>query len=126
LIVVAGFNSRGGLAEIAVRPVLLDETGFGQIPAQRMARTILDRFRSLSDEIADGSCKELFFRDMSQGLVRLYLRDARAAFRSAGMRGLARKASRVRMRHLQRMVYRLVRRPDDPFEKFARMDDRIK
>ncbi len=108
LIVVAGLNSGGDLARVEVRPVLLSESGFGEIPSREASRIILDSFRNLSDEIADGSAKRLFYDDLSDGLVRLYLRDARAAFRASGICGLARKASRARLRHVRRLVHRLI------------------
>jgi hypothetical protein len=37
----------------------------------------------------------------------LYLRDARAALRQSGLRGLARKAARVRLCHLKRLMHRV-------------------
>jgi poly-gamma-glutamate synthesis protein (capsule biosynthesis protein) len=110
LMVVAGFHARGELARVEVRPVLLGESGFGEVPSLEAARTILERFRILSDEIESGSSKHLFYRDVSQGLLRLYVRDVRAAFRWSGVRGLVRKAGRVRMRHVHRLVHRLVGR----------------
>ena len=108
LIVVAGFTSRGDLARVEVRPVILAASGFGEVPAPRTSDAILSRFRSLSGEIADGSSARLFYRDMSEGLVSLYLRDVRAAIRQSGLRGLARKARRVRMRHVKRFVRAVV------------------
>jgi hypothetical protein len=104
LIVVAGLNIRGDLARIEVRPVLLGASGFGQIPDAEMSSTILERFHQLSGEIADGSFERLFYGDISKHLVQFYLRDARAAFRQSGVRGLARKAGRIRMRHVRRLV----------------------
>ena len=104
LIVVAGLTARGDLAHVELRPVLLGESGFGQVPAQQTSEAILERFRSLSNEIADGSSARRFYSDVSQGLVRLYLRDVRAALRQAGLRGVAHKARRVRMRHMKRLV----------------------
>jgi capsule synthesis protein PGA_cap len=108
LIVVVGLNVRGELMRLELRPVLLEESGFGTIPSAEMGRRILDRFRQLSCEIADGSFERLFYRDMSQGLLRLYLRDAKMAYRHAGLRGLARKASRLRVRHVRRLVHRVM------------------
>lgn len=108
LIVVAGLNARGELKRLEVRPVLLEETGFGNLPSVEMGRTILNRFRDLSSEIADGSFERLFYRDMSQGLLRLYLRDAKMAYRQAGLRGLARKASHLRARHVRRLAHKVV------------------
>jgi hypothetical protein len=104
LIIVAGLNHRGDLANIEVRPVLLGQSGFGEIPSREAATTILERFRRLSDEIEDGSAKRLFYDDLSRGIVQLYLRDARAAFRESGIRGLAQKAGRARLRHLRRLT----------------------
>jgi len=104
LIVVANLNIRGDLARIEVRPVLLGAGGFGQIPTAEMSATILERFHQFSGEIADGSFERLFYRDISQHLLEFHLRDARTAFRQSGVRGLARKAGRIRMRHVRRLV----------------------
>jgi hypothetical protein len=108
LIVVAGLGATGELLDLEVRPVSLDVSGFGQIPAARNAKAILQRFRDLSTEINDGSYEKSFYHDVSQGMAQLYLRDARAAFRSAGLRGLAHKARRVRLRHVKRLVYKVI------------------
>lgn len=108
LIVVPAFHSDGSLARVEARPVLLGETGFGQVPSPEESRIILGRFRSLSKEIADGSAKRLFYADLSRGLVRLHLRDASAAFRASGFRGLIRKAGRLRVRHVRRIVHGLM------------------
>jgi hypothetical protein len=105
LIVVAGFKSCGSLASLEVRPVLLAASGFGEAPSVETGRMILDRFRRLSAEIVDGSSKQLFYLEISHSLVKLYLRDARAAFRGSGVLGLARKAGRIRMRHLRRLAH---------------------
>lgn len=110
LIVVAGLNTRGDLASIEVRPVLVGAGGFGQIPSAQMSSTILERFRQLSGEIEDGSFKRLFYSDLSRHLVQFYLRDARTAFRQSGVRGLARKAGRIRMRHVRRLVRKVTGR----------------
>jgi poly-gamma-glutamate capsule biosynthesis protein CapA/YwtB (metallophosphatase superfamily) len=108
LIVVAGLTSRGDLARVEVRPLILAASGFGEVPAPQTSDAILSRFHSLSSEIADGSSERLFYRDMSEGLVSLYLRDVRAALRQSGLRGLARKARRMRMRHVKRLVRSVV------------------
>jgi hypothetical protein len=108
LIVVAGLTSRGDLARVELRPVFLGASGFGEVPAAQTSDAILARFRSLSGEIADGSSPRLFYRDMSQGLMHLYLRDMRAALRQSGLRGVARKAGRVRLRHVKRLVRAVV------------------
>jgi hypothetical protein len=108
LIVVAGLNASGALVRLEVRPVWLDESGFGSVPGAAAKQEILERFRALSAEIDDGSYERLFYHDVSQGLTRLYLRDARAAFRAAGIRGLASKARRMRVRHVKRLVHKVI------------------
>lgn len=108
LIGIAGLGAAGKMISLEVRPLLLDECGFGKIPNARNQQAILQHFCSLSAEIEDGSCDKLFYHDVSQGLGELYLRDARAAFRSAGMRGLAYKVGRVRLRHVKRLVHKVV------------------
>lgn len=105
LIVLAGLTPGGRLGSLEVRPVSLAASGFGEVPSAEISRTILDRLTRLSAEIAIGSSKGLFYREISQSLVRLYLRDARAAFRQSGIRGLARKTGRIRMRHLRRLAH---------------------
>jgi Bacterial capsule synthesis protein PGA_cap len=108
LIVVAGLGGTGEMVNLEVRTVFINHAGFGQIPAARNKHAILQRFRDLSCEIHDGSYEKLFYHDASQGMAQLYLRDARAAFRSAGIRGLAHKARRVRMRHVKRLVFKVI------------------
>jgi Bacterial capsule synthesis protein PGA_cap len=108
LIVAAGFDSGGNLARVEVRPVLLGGAGFGEIPSPEMRRNILARFVELCGEIAEGSYERLFYEDVSRGLLRLYLRDMRAAFRESGIRGLAQKVSHARMRHAQRLFHRVI------------------
>lgn len=108
LLIVAGFHSNGALASIEVRPLWLAESGFAEIPSPQIARSILDRFVSLSAEIADGTSSRRFYEDMSRGLVPLYARDLRAAFRQSGLLGLARKATRIRTRHLRRLLHGVI------------------
>jgi Bacterial capsule synthesis protein PGA_cap len=107
LVVVAGLNTRGSLSRLEVRPIWLAETGFGEIPTHEMSDAILDRFEALSGEIADHSYQRLFYEDVSRGLLRLYARDARSAFLQSGFRGVARKARRVRMRHIRRLAHKV-------------------
>jgi hypothetical protein len=108
LIVVAGFDRSGKMICLEVQPVSLGATGFGAIPPPLAGRQILERLCALSDEIVDGSYERLFYRDMSEGLLRLYARDVQAAFRADGIRGLARKATRVRARHVRRLVRKVI------------------
>jgi Bacterial capsule synthesis protein PGA_cap len=105
LIVVAAFDSRGELVRIEIRPVLLDQNGFGAIPSPAECDALLKRFRELSAHITDGSYTHRFHSEISPGLVRLYIRDARKAFEQGGLQGIARKARRIRMRHVRRLVH---------------------
>jgi poly-gamma-glutamate capsule biosynthesis protein CapA/YwtB (metallophosphatase superfamily) len=107
LVIVAGFNASGEFARVEVRPVLLEENGFGAVPDASAARSILARFQHLSQEIADGTYEKKFYRELSPGLVRLYLRDVRAAFRARGISGLSAKARRIRFRHVKRLVHKV-------------------
>jgi len=108
LIVVAALSASGALVRLEVRPVCLDESGFGQVPGAEKKQEMLARFGGLSTEIENGSYERLFYHDVSQGLARLYMRDARAAFRAGGIRGLASKARRVRLRHVKRLVHKVI------------------
>jgi hypothetical protein len=108
LIAVAALSERGALVQLAVRPVWLDESGFGKIPGAEKKQEILARFRGLSADIDDGSYERLFYQDVSKGSARLYMRDAQAAFRAGGIHGLARKARRVRLRHVKRLAHKVI------------------
>ena len=108
LIVVASLNDHGNLVRVEARPVYLDESGFAVIPGTETSDRIFERFQNLTNEIADGSFARLFYEDASNGFFRFYFRDVRAAFRQAGLRGLARKAGRVRVRHIRRLVHKVI------------------
>lgn len=105
LVAVAGLNADGELAQIEVRPLLLDNHGFGAVPSGAAAHALLDGFQQLSAHIADGSYARRFHREISPGLVHLYMRDARRALQQGGLRGIARKAGRVRLRHVRRLIH---------------------
>lgn len=107
LIVIAGFDSAGHLAEIGVRPVFLPFGGFGEVPSIGKANFILDRFSELSAEVRDGSYRSAFYRDVSAGLISLYLRDVLAALHQSGIRGLFRKIARLRLCHIKRLMHRV-------------------
>jgi len=108
LIIVAGFHADGRLARVEVRPVLIGENGFGEVPSWETGQEILHRFDRLSNEIADGSARRLFYQDLSRGIAQLYIRDLSAAFRASGLRGLIGKVGRLRMRHVRRVVHGLM------------------
>jgi len=111
LVVLAALDASGALVSLEVRPLLLAASGFGAAPSAGAASVILDRFRALSREIEDGSSARLFYQDVSRGLLHLYARDVQAAFTSAGLRGLAAKAGRLRLRHIRRLVHRVAHAP---------------
>jgi Bacterial capsule synthesis protein PGA_cap len=106
LVIVAGLDIRGNFARLEVHPILLGATGFGEIPGPKISEAILDRFHTLSEEISDHSFERLFYQDVSRGLLHLYSRDAKSAFRQAGIRGVVRKAGRLRMRHIRRLLHK--------------------
>ena len=108
LIVVAGLDRHGRVASLEVRPLLLGADGFGSIPSAHASREILDRFRMFSDEVADGSWERRFYREISQGLLRLYARDVKAAYRTGGVRALARKIGRIRGQQMRRLAHRVI------------------
>jgi hypothetical protein len=93
---------------VEVRPVYLTGSGWGSVPSAREAEIILERFKAVSQEIADGSYRKVFYQDMGQGLVRRQIRDTLIAYRRAGVRGVANKLRRLRMRHIRRLVHKLV------------------
>jgi hypothetical protein len=107
LVVVAALDGAGELVSLEVRPILLDASGLGTIPTATDHEMIVGRFQKLSAEIRDGSYEKEFYREVSHGLGRLYARDIHAAFRAAGLRGLARKAGRIRMRHVKRFLHKV-------------------
>ena len=106
LVIVAGLDRCGNLARLEIHPILLGTSGFGEIPPPDLSETILERFETLSSEISDHSYRRLFYEDVSRGLLQLYSRDARSAFRQSGARGIFRKASRLRMRHIRRLLHK--------------------
>jgi hypothetical protein len=108
LILVAALSAKGTLVQLEVRPVWLDESGFGTIPSAEKKQEMLARFRGLTAEIDDGSYRRLFYHDVSRGLTQLYMRDARAAFRAGGIRGRTRKVGRVHLRHVKRLVHKVI------------------
>lgn len=105
IIAVAGLDGNARLARLELRPVLLCRNGFAAMPERAAADAVLNRFRQLSAHVADGSYARRFHDEISPGLVRLYARDARRAFQQAGMRGIARKMRRIRMRHVRRLMH---------------------
>lgn len=108
VIVVAGLSGQGIINRVEVRPVHLSGCGWGCLPSAPEAEIILERFKGLSREIADGSYRKLFYQDMGEGLVNRQFRDTWIAYRRAGVRGVATKIGRLRMRHVRRLVHKLM------------------
>ena len=104
LIVVAGLTSSGILARIEVRPLLLNEQGFGQAPTRADSETILARFHALSSEIEDGSYERLFYRDVARGLLKRCAQDVTSAYQSSGIGSAARTVGLMRARKARRLV----------------------
>lgn len=105
IVAVVGLNSHGLITRVEVRPILLAETGWGAVPGATESKVILERFIQLSCEIADGSYRTQFYKEVSAGQLRGHFRDARLAFQQGGIRGLAEKLSRLRLRHVQRLIH---------------------
>lgn len=109
LIVVAALTGGAALHSIEIRPVMIGASGFGAAPDLRSAHTILGRFSDLSSELSDGSFERMYYDEVSKDLAGVYFRDIRAAYRSTGLLGLAKKARRIRMRHVKRLVRKVAR-----------------
>jgi poly-gamma-glutamate capsule biosynthesis protein CapA/YwtB (metallophosphatase superfamily) len=105
LVVVAGLDMSGKLVRMDVHPVRLEGRGWGCIPSLAQAYATLSRFALLSEEISQGMYKRKFYGEIKSRLFRQQLRDIQAALQNGGMRGLAAKLARVRVRHLNRALH---------------------
>jgi poly-gamma-glutamate capsule biosynthesis protein CapA/YwtB (metallophosphatase superfamily) len=106
LILVIGLDEFGEIAQVEVQPLQISTEGWGMIPDWASAKTILDRFMMLSLEIAEGSYGHRFYEDTGKDLVRRQFRNLRAAYKRGGLSGLAQILSRIRMRHLNRVLHK--------------------
>ena len=104
LLIVLGVDANGKLVRVESKPIHLSESGWGAAPDPSQAEEINSRFLSLSKEIADDSYKALFYSDIQSGMLDRQLRDAQVAFRRGGVKGLAQKIGRLRMRHVRRLL----------------------
>jgi poly-gamma-glutamate capsule biosynthesis protein CapA/YwtB (metallophosphatase superfamily) len=104
LVVTVGLSDAGELLRVDANPVFLEGTGWGRIPLFGDACAILSRFLHISEEIASGAYKQNFYNDLRGDLFQKYYRDIQAAMQNGGMRGLATKLGRIRMRHLNRAL----------------------
>lgn len=108
--VVVGLDGTGRPVEAELRAIHLREDGWGEPPAPGPAEAITGRVVEVTREIQDGSYTAAFYADMSEGLLGKQLRDARRAFRNDGLRGVARKLRRARVKHLRRLAHKLLPR----------------
>lgn len=104
ILAVLSLDRHGALLRVEARPIYLAETGWGTSAAFSQLEAIERRFVGLSREIADGSYKNLFYRDTNKGLFQRQLRDIRMAFQNGGIPGIARKLGRLRLRHIRRVL----------------------
>jgi poly-gamma-glutamate capsule biosynthesis protein CapA/YwtB (metallophosphatase superfamily) len=106
MLVVIALDARGGIAKVEGRPIQLEGAGWGAVPDLERGENISQRFLRCSEEISDGSYKRLFYEDTGKNLFRRQFRDIQVAIRQGGVKGLTRKLSRLRMRHLHRLIWK--------------------
>lgn len=106
LVVIVSLNEAGEIVQMDVHPVHLQESGWGRVPLFGDAHATLTRFVEISDEISSNTYKQNFYADLRGDFFRRYYRDIQAALQNGGMRGLATKLGRIRMRHLNRALQR--------------------
>jgi len=105
LIVIIDAAVSGEIARVQVYPIHLEETGWGRIPLLPDAYRILQRFLDLSEELKTGTYKQAFYQDLKGDLSRSVIRNIQVAAQKGGVRGLASKIGRIRMRHLNRLLH---------------------
>lgn len=103
LVAVFDLDAAGDIVRAEVLPVYLEQSGWGRIPEAAETQTIITRFLRLSEEIAGNAYRHRFYSDIRKNLLERQLRDFQAAIHSGGIRGLAAKLGRIRMRHLHRI-----------------------
>jgi poly-gamma-glutamate capsule biosynthesis protein CapA/YwtB (metallophosphatase superfamily) len=106
ILVVLALDARGGIAKVEGRPIQLAGAGWGAVPDRKRGEGISQRFLRCSEEISDGSYKRLFYQDTGKNLFRRQFRDVQVAIRQGGLKGLTQKLSRLRMRHLHRLLWK--------------------
>jgi poly-gamma-glutamate capsule biosynthesis protein CapA/YwtB (metallophosphatase superfamily) len=108
MVVVLSLDNRGELVRIAANPVAMDDSGWGTVPSFDHEKLIIERFRTITAHIEDGTYRQLFYRETSQDLFARQLRDVAAAFRYGGVGGVLQKIGRARFRHFNRAVQSLI------------------
>lgn len=104
IVVQIDVGRSGGIARVEVHPIYLEGTGWGRIPLFGDAYTILKRFVEVSEELKNGEYRQMFYRDLKGDLSRSFFRNVQTALQKGGVRGLATKIGRIRMRHLNRLL----------------------
>ncbi|HTV59535.1 MAG TPA: hypothetical protein VMJ93_11755 [Verrucomicrobiae bacterium] len=94
----------GTINSLEVRPVLLTAEGWGTAPKGFEAQMIERRFLQVSREITSGAFRNRFYEEVSRGFFRRQLKDFKAAVRNGGLWGAAQKMSRLRKRHIKRII----------------------
>ena len=106
MLAAISLDSSGAVCEVEVRPIYLDQRGWGTVPSIEEGATILDRFQRVSAAIQDGSFRQAFYHDVSRDLLGTQWRDVRVAFRRAGLRGILKKLTRMRPAHVRRLYHK--------------------
>lgn len=107
LVARIGLNQAGQLARVEVVPIHLSGVGWGAIPSPEKAEAILQRCTTVTADIADGSYREKFYADISDGLLTHQLKDFTVAFGQGGFAGVFSKLGRLRLKHLRRLWHAL-------------------
>jgi len=108
LVVVLGVSSKGEIVRLEARPVYLKDVGWGSVPDVSATGRIEQRFLNISEEIASGAFESRFYNEVSRGFFHRQLRDLHTAIQNGGLRGAVRKMSRVRKRHLKRIIQAVI------------------
>jgi poly-gamma-glutamate capsule biosynthesis protein CapA/YwtB (metallophosphatase superfamily) len=106
ILIVIGLDVAGDIARIEAKPIQLSKDGWGMVPEPGRARETLDRFLMLSKEIEDGSYRKYFYQDTGKDLFHRQFRNLQAAYQKGGVFGVARVLSRLRIRHVNRVLNR--------------------
>ena len=107
IIVVAGLDQNGRLAELEVRSVWLDGPGWGVIPDQNCGQRVLDRFEQISSSIQNRSYEKKFYDEINQNFSRRLLRDFLAVYQIRGFSGVFAKLNRIQPKHLKRLLNKI-------------------
>ena len=102
VVVIIGADKHGHIAEVDLKFIHLDRYGFGSVPSAPSDAAMRERFMRVSEDIRGGTYENHFYADVGKNLFQRQFRDLHTAFRRGGLNGLARKLTRIRMRHLKR------------------------